>query len=359
MEKTIEYIEENVFLFMALPEIRILIPSGAGAPGFAGIVECLKERAGIKIIAGDINPKAYGSSLADKFFVNYPSDNAQYLDAVSKKIKEESIDLILPITTKELLPLSLNKERISQLGAKLIISDPPAIEVANDKGATWNYAESIGINIPQGAVVKNIEEWENAVTEILNTGKNACFKPIFGNGMRGFGIVENNRIVDFWNEKSGILPLNKQEWFERLKLGWAQPLLVSEFLPGKEYSVDLIIHQTKVKRIAIRTRDKMIGGISVQGTFIEHQEIEEMTVKLVEGIGLEGPVGVQWREDENRIPKLLEINPRIQGTTSASRVAGINIPLETVKISIGEEVDFSRKIQLGSSFSRFWKDISV
>ena len=359
MEKTIEYIEENVFLLMTLSAIRVLIPSGAGAPGFAGIVECLREREGLKVIAGDINPKAYGSALADNFFVNCPSDNAEYLDIISKKIKEESIDVILPITTRELLPLSFNKEKLSQLGVKVVISDSKAIEVANDKGATWNYANSIGIKTPEGAIVHNVDEWENAVSEILKTGKNACFKPIYGNGMRGFGIVENNRGSDFWSEKSGILPLNKQEWLERLKLHWAQALLVSEFLPGKEYSVDVIIHQQQVKRIAVRTRDKMIGGISVQGTYIQHQLIEEMTINLVTGIGLDGPIGVQWREDENGVPKLLEINPRLQGTTSASRVAGVNIPLEAIKVFIGEEVDFSKKIQFGSSFNRFWKDISV
>lgn len=359
MEKTIEYIEENVFLLMTLPAIRILIPSGAGAPGFAGIVECLREREGLEVIAGDINPKAYGSALAEKFFVNWPSDNAEYLDIISKKIKEESIDVILPITTRELLPLSLNKEIFSQLGVRVIISDSKAIEVANDKGATWNYAKSIGVGTPEGAVVKSVDEWENIVSEILKTGRNACFKPVYGNGMRGFGIVENNSSINFWSEKSGILPLNKKEWSERLKLQWEQPLLVSEFLPGKEYSVDVIVHQKEVKRIAVRTRDKMIGGISVQGTFIQHSEIEEMTIKLVTGIGLDGPIGVQWREDEKGIPKLLEINPRLQGTTSASRVAGVNIPLEAVKVSIGEDVDFSKKIQFGASFSRYWKDISV
>lgn len=359
MEKTIEYIEENVFLLMTLPAIRVLIPSGAGAPGFAGIVECLREREGLEVIAGDINTKAYGKALANKFFVNWPSDNAEYLDIISKKIKEESIDVILPITTRELLPLSLNKERLAMLGVKVLISDSKAIEVANDKGATWNYANSIGIKTPTGAIVQSVDEWENAVSEILNTGKNACFKPIFGNGMRGFGIVENKRGINFWTEKSGILPLNKQEWLERLKFEWAQALLVSEFLPGKEYSVDVIIHQNEVKRIAVRTREKMIGGISVQGTFIQHSEIEEMTVKLLTGIGLDGPIGVQWREDDNEIPKLLEINPRLQGTTSASRVAGVNIPLEAVKIFIGEDVDFSKKIQFGTSFNRYWKDISV
>lgn len=359
MEKTLEYIEENVFLFMALSAKRILIPSGAGAPGFAGILECLKESKEIEIIAGDINSKAYGAALADDFFINWPSDNDDYIKTISKKIQEQSIDIILPITTRELFPLSLNKEKLAELGATVIISNHEAIQLANDKGATWEYAKNIGVNTPEGEVVSTINQWEDAVTRILGTGKNACFKPIYGNGMRGFGIVEKELSGNFWNEKSGILPLNKLEWKNRLISNWSQPLLVSEFLPGKEYSVDVIVNQQEVKRIAVRTRDKMVGGISVQGTYVQHQQIEEMTIKLVTGIGLDGPVGVQWREDNNGIPKLLEINPRLQGTTSASRVAGVNIPLEAVLISLGEDVDFSREIQIGASFSRYWKDISI
>ena len=46
--------------------IKVFIPSGAGAPGFAGIVRCLRKDSRVEIFAGDTNPNPYGKVLANE-----------------------------------------------------------------------------------------------------------------------------------------------------------------------------------------------------------------------------------------------------------------------------------------------------
>ena len=83
-------IEEN--------KVTILIPSGAGAPGFAGICRCLREELSWQIVAGDTNEHAYGKALCDEFFVVSSSENEQsYLDAVMVACERYAVDVILPI----------------------------------------------------------------------------------------------------------------------------------------------------------------------------------------------------------------------------------------------------------------------
>jgi len=101
----------------------------------------------------------------------------------------------------------------------------------------------------------------------------------------------------------------------------------------------------------------MISGISVSGTFVQHQQIIDNTERLIQKLGLQGPIGVQWRLDGNGIPRLLEINPRLQGTTSTLRHVGINIPLIAIKGALGLNVSIPEDVNWDRKFTRHWKDV--
>ena len=48
--------------------------------------------------------------------------------------------------------------------------------------------------------------------------------------------------------------------------------------------------------------------------------------QLVERFGLNGMINVQFKEDAQGEPKLLEINPRASGGVAMSCLSGINLP---------------------------------
>ena len=98
--------------------IRVLIPSGAGAPGFAGIVKCLKQRNLCEIYAGDCEVGVYGSSLADYFFVVPKSNHPDYIHSITEICIENKVDVILPITTQELNLLAKNNVSTNQANSK-------------------------------------------------------------------------------------------------------------------------------------------------------------------------------------------------------------------------------------------------
>lgn len=151
------------------------------------------------------------------------------------------------------------------------------------------------------------------------------------------------------------------EWRLRLERAFNDglELLLTEYLPGKEYSVDVLVNQNEVLLCVPRSRDKMIGGISVSGVIEKNEILIELTRKLVLGLGLEGPIGVQWKADQQGNYKLLEINPRLQGTTSALLLAGVNVPQKTVKHYLGMDDNQLVEPKWGTRFSRFWKDVGI
>ncbi|MER3465205.1 MAG: hypothetical protein C4329_13130, partial [Chitinophagaceae bacterium] len=135
-------------------------------------------------------------------------------------------------------------------------------------------------------------------------------------------------------------------------------LLLSEYLPGDEYSVDCIADEGNVRLIVPRIRQKMINGISVQGQFINDERIREYCTQIIKAIGLHGNVGIQVKMSKDNLPLLLEINPRVQGTIVAGLGAGINLPLLAIKQALQLSIyENEWQVRWETSFSRYWSEV--
>ena len=96
-------------------------------------------------------------------------------------------------------------------------------------------------------------------------------------------------------------------------------LVVSEYLPGEEVTIDSLISDSKVHLTLIRQRDSMREGISVAGHFINSDSLIEQVSIIANSIpGLYGPIGFQFKKSINGTFSLLESNPRLQGTSVAA-----------------------------------------
>ena len=340
----------------SIQKITVFIPSGAGAPGFAGILECLKEDSSIRVIAGDINSQAYGAAICDKF-IQMPSSNApDFIDKTIEVCEEEAVQVVLPITTRELFELSKNKLRFQSMDVHVVVSELEGLSVANDKGKLHRFANDLGIPVPEGRYCDSRECLKSCAKDLFRRHDRLFFKPVLGNGSRGIGkITKSLELLE--NEKSGVVSRTLDEWCLRLPEKPTTPWLLTEYLPGVEFSVDAYVANGKVLVNIPRSRDKMISGISVSGTFVQHQQIIDNTERLIQKLGLQGPIGVQWRMDGDGLPRLLEINPRLQGTTSTLRHVGINLPLIAVKQALDMNVSILKNVKWGRKFTRHWKDV--
>ncbi|MEI9807771.1 MAG: ATP-grasp domain-containing protein [Bacteroidota bacterium] len=112
-------------------------------------------------------------------------------------------------------------------------------------------------------------------------------------------------------------------------------LLLSEYLPGEEYSVDCLAEKGKAVLVIPRLRKKMINGISVEGEFIRDENIISYCIQIVHELQLHGNIGIQVKRSAAGKFLLLEINPRVQGAISTALGAGINLPLLAIKQELG------------------------
>jgi hypothetical protein len=116
--------------------------------------------------------------------------------------------------------------------------------------------------------------------------------------------------------------------------------ILTEVLPGKEYTVDCINDlQGNLLAHCIRERIEIKRGITHIGRTVCRPDISEIARVVNECIpGIKGGWFFQVKEDEAGNPKLLEANLRVSGTMCLTRQAGLNIPLLTVMLFRGEKI---------------------
>jgi carbamoyl-phosphate synthase large subunit len=338
-----------------------LLMTGAGAPGAAGIIKCLRQNPQIHIIGVDANPDASGKLLTDTFYTIPDADHPGCMQAILDIAIQKNVKIILPLVTRELQHFAKHADAFTSAGITLLCSDLKALEIANNKAALYQHLLQLDIPVPDFHVVQTLSAFHNAIIALGHPEIPVCFKPSVSNGSRGFRIIRDD--VDeldlLFHHKPNQVYISSERILNILGSGAWPELLVCEYLPGDEYSIDCVVMPGKPHVIVPRKRTRITQGISTAGVFENHAQIIEYCMQILDAIpGLYGNIGIQVKMDTNNLPKILEINPRVQGTIVAALGAGMNLPL----LSVYSALDMPLHETLfqpvwGTRFVRVWQEL--
>jgi carbamoyl-phosphate synthase large subunit len=337
-----------------------VLMTGAGAPGAPGIIKCLLSDPSINLLVADADPNAIGRYLHHQFIQVPMADDPQYTDKLLEICRDKKIDILLPLVTKELFPLSINKQAFELQGTKVLVSSAEAIRISNDKSACYRFLQTKGLELPGFHIARTTEEFIHAAYELGHPQRSFCFKPSLSNGSRGFRVVSDsiNESDELFKNKPFTVFITYAHALKILSSQAFPELLVTEYLPAEEYSIDCLAQNGETKLIVPRRRTKMINGISVQGHFVNDNDIIDYCTRLISLIGLHGNIGIQLKRSASGKPLLVEANPRVQGTIVAALGAGVNLPLLAIKQEIGLSIDPSElNVKWGTRFSRYWTEV--
>ncbi|MCX6332929.1 MAG: ATP-grasp domain-containing protein [Bacteroidia bacterium] len=344
-----------------MKSIKVFI-TGAGAPGAPGIIKSLRKvsERDISVIGGDANlGNSVGAGLLDKVFQIPLAESPDFIEKVLNICTTEKVDVIIPLVTRELLVFAKNKDIFSTNGIYVSVSDQGPLEIANNKYLLMKFCRENNIPVPDFHLVRSLDEFRIAAGKLGYPEKKICFKPPVSNGLRGFRVIEEgqDRLFSLINEKPNNIYISFDEFVSICEGAKVFPeLIVMEYLPGDEYSVDVLVDNGKYISAIPRSRDYIKMGISFVGTVIRDREIIEHSKKIVEGLKLNGNIGLQFKRDTNGIPKIIESNPRVQGTIVLCTAAGENMVYEAVKIGIGEKPVIP-EIKWGLKMIRYWDEL--
>lgn len=240
----------------------------------------------------------HGKFVYEDYIPNIPFVNEDaFIPTLARIVNERNIDAIYP--TMDLV-ITILKEHEKELGCCVVSSSLETTRICLSKEKTYQILKGI-VTIPQ---IFN----HNSIPK-------AAF-PVFAKPKIGYGA-------------KGTKKLDNQEEVDAFVKGKGNELMVLEYLPGEEYTVDCFTDRHGILLYsAARKRNRVRNGISVNTFFVEDQsEFEEFTKKINKNVSFRGAWFYQVKRDKNGELCLLEIASRLGGSSLLSRAIGVNFAL--------------------------------
>ena len=278
--------------------MRILM-TGAGGPSAISVWKSLSAEHEIHM--ADMDPCAAGLYLVaeDRRLLVPRGDAPELVPALLAACRARKIDLMLPTVDAEFVPLALARADFEALGVALPISPLDCLRVCRDKHELLARVKGI---VP-------VPEYEPLTPEAAArvTSFPRFVKPRLGAGSRGAEKITRREDLDALPQDGSIL--------------------VQEYLPGEEYSVDVYVRgDGRVIAAVPRERMKTDSGIAVTARTVDVPEVIESARRVAEEIGVRYVANVQFKRAADGIFKLLEVNPRFPGTLPLTTAAGVDMP---------------------------------
>lgn len=287
-------------------KINVLIFPAEGQNAYE-LHDALSTCVNIHLI-GATSVTRHGEFIFENYIKDVPfvtDDN--FIDAFNDLLVRYGIDVIFP-THDTVVQFLVGHS--SEIQAKIIAGDKYTAEVCRSKFLTYETFKLTDI-LPQ---------------RYYNT--NAMSFPAFAKPDEGQGGVG----IKILRSESDCEDINFKEY------------IVTEYLPGTECTVDCFTDQHGgLLYTSVRTRQRIMAGMSVRGENIETTpEIRHIAETLNQSLHFLGLWYFQIKQNIRGEYKLLEVSTRCAGSMCQTRAQGVNLPLLSVYVAMGFEVNVSQ-----------------
>ena len=222
-------------------------------------------------------------------------DQAHFIERLNGHLRRLNIEFIYP--THDTIAVFL-AEHQAQLAARVITSCAETNRIARSKRKTYTLFQPFDFCPDVFAM------------PCPDLPFPVFLKPDEGQGGKGAARADDEQDLAFYLRKS-------------------PDLLVTEYLPGEELSVDCFTNfNGELMFIGPRTRERVQMGISFRSTAVEvTDEIRRIAQTINATVSLNGAWFFQVKQDRSGRFKLLEFAPRQSSTMGLYRHAGVNFAL--------------------------------
>ena len=317
--------------------------SASGSQFAPGIIKCFKDNGEreIKVVGGDMSTDPTNKYLVDKFYRVPAVKDPTYADVLLDICKKEKVDIFFPQMSAELPVLLENISRFDDAGIKVSITRNDSLYIANNKLKLFEFMKENNIPVSKFAVISSLDDFDKAIREVGYPEKPVCVKLTESSGARGVRVIDDSksRYHIFAHEKPDSFYISYEDMKKTLEDADEFPeLMVMEYLSGDEYDVDLIADNGKVLYMAGRRNPVMVMSITQESVLEKNEEAYRIAEQVVEKLGLDGVIGIDYKFADDGSCRLLEINPRIDATVSIFAAGGLNLPYLQVKHLLSEEL---------------------
>jgi carbamoyl-phosphate synthase large subunit len=332
----------------------------SGSMGTASDISMLKDAKGfnIEVVTADREGgDSIGSYVTGKKYVIPPGEDKTYIDRVADICREEGITTIIPQYGDELVPLSRNRELFEGMGVKVLVSeDADKLEKANNKQLLYEFFGNKWF-IPKYSRASQMKELQEALYILGYPQLPVCIKPVQSEGGRGFRVITDEKVHSFG--EASLNHINWQALRKQLEYCVSFPeLLVMEYLPGREYSVDCVCKDGRTLICIPRQRIKTAMGVSVVSCLEKNESIITVAKEIISDLRLSYNINIQFKYSSDGKPMLIEVNPRVSGSLVANCGGGVNMLEASLNMAYGLKIS-DINIEWGTKMIRYWEQTFI
>jgi carbamoyl-phosphate synthase large subunit len=291
--------------------MNILI-TGAGGPAGVCAIKALKGKH--SVVAVDCDNLASGLYMVGKSYVVPKANDKEFIPKILEICQKEKISFLIPTVSEELIVCAKNLKLFDKMGVKVAVSNPKSIEIANNKLSTYDLFSK--------------EKYGPKVYSLKNVKFPCVVKPVDSRGSRGFHVCQNRR------ELKVALDKNKESF---------KKSLIMEYLNGTEYSIYGISDLNGRPILTIPSKRIHAAGESKKAQIVRDKRLSEVANDIACKLNMVGPWNVQVMDSGDSI-KLVEVNPRLAGTTSLIIASGIDFMGLVTKVFMNQKIEAEKLI---------------
>ena len=270
---------------------------------------------GARAYAADVDGLAPALFLADDAVRILRTDDACYVNDLLETVVHHAVRLMIPTIDSDLPILARNQSLFAKVGCRVAISAESFIAITRDKHRTGLAFDAAGIRVPRS--------WLPPLPALTELPAQVFVKPRAGSASQDIYKIDREEL----------------EWVLRL----VPDPIVQEVLAGPEITIDALLDfDGRPIHFVPRRRIRTLGGESVQGVTLEHDQTFEAWVEDVlarcTALGAAGPLTLQAFLTLDG-PVLSEINARFGGGFPLARAAGGDYPSWLLDMINGVDVN--------------------
>ncbi len=329
---------------------KVLITSAGGLLGSQNI-EYLKKtfRKKIWILSADSRKLNLSNSFADINVILPRGNEKNYVSQVIKYVKKYKINFILPCSDEEAISLSRNLKKFEKLKVSVACQLPNVNKIISNKIKTYEFLKKNNISVPEFRVARSRTELSKHVNFFYYNYKGVVIKDPKSRGNRGTIVIAKDikGFKEFNESRELHMSLSFFKKNKNKLINSKYPKLLCERLISPCYDIDVLAKKGDFLFSVSRERINP-AGVPFKGNIIrKNKKLEALAKKIVGLLRLSWLVDIDVMTKYDGEPVVIEINPRVSGSSVVSIIAGVPLYKWLLELNIKKNISFSKQPKEG------------
>jgi predicted ATP-grasp superfamily ATP-dependent carboligase len=312
------------------PMPRVLVLDGETNPAVAAVRSLGRSGYYVETGAAARWSKA-GLSQYCRASFTYPNpenEPQEFIANLVERIAKQPGAIIMPMTDRTTLPVSLYREQIVEAGGVVTLASHETILRALDKEYVCNLAQSIGVATPETVVVGS-RMLARAISEQIRYP--AVLKARFSQESCDNGRSRTTQRPCYARQPDEFL--SKYEWLRR----GCEVVLTQEFIGGISVGYSALASNGEVRaefaHIRLRDVNPTGSGSALRLSVQPSAALRHAGSSLLRALGWHGVAMVEFKVRADGTPVLMEVNGRFWGSLALAIEAGVDFPVLAAKMA--------------------------